>query len=72
MFFIYCRPVVLSRSLNVCEKDACAPGTAEPGIARLELDDSRMSATLGPFAPGVFGHGLEENSRQYFRRTSAW
>jgi hypothetical protein len=30
-----------------------------------------MSASLGPFGPGFFEHGLEENSRRYLRRTNA-
>ena len=28
-----------------------------------------MRAALGPFGPGFFGHGLDENSRRYLRRT---
>jgi hypothetical protein len=51
--------------------DARDPGTAEPRIARLELDVTWMSASLGPFRPGVFGLGLDENSRRYLRRTNA-
>ena len=31
----------------------------------------RMSAALGPFGPGGFGHGLDENSWRYLRRTNA-
>ena len=31
----------------------------------------QMSASLGPFGPGFFGRGLDENKRRYFRRTSA-
>ena len=30
-----------------------------------------MSASLGPFGPGFFGHELDENSRRYLRRTNA-
>ena len=30
-----------------------------------------MSASLGPFGPGVLGHGLDVNSRWYLRRTNA-
>jgi hypothetical protein len=32
---------------------------------------ARMSASLGPFGPGLFGHALDENKRRYFRRTNA-
>jgi len=30
-----------------------------------------MSASLGPFGPGVFRHWLDENSRRYLRCTDA-
>ena len=30
-----------------------------------------MSAALGPFGPGCFGHALDENRRRYVRRTNA-
>jgi hypothetical protein len=30
-----------------------------------------MSALSGPFGPGFFGHGVDENSRRYLRRTKA-
>ena len=53
MFFIYCRPVVLSRSLNVCEKDACAPGTAEPGRYAGPLRAGRLRARARGEQPAV-------------------
>ena len=55
--------------------DARNPWTAEPRIARLELDDGldeRLArASPGPVGPGCFGRGLDENSRRYLRRTNA-
>jgi hypothetical protein len=30
-----------------------------------------MSASFGPFGPGFFGHGRDENSWRYLRRTNA-
>ena len=72
MFFIYCRPVVLSMSTpNVCEMMRAIRGQPNRGLRDLSSTMAWMSASLGPFGPGVFGHGLDENSRRYLRRTNA-
>ena len=51
--------------------DAGNPRTAEPRIARLELDDGSDECRTRPFGPGFFGHWLDEKSRRYLRRTNA-
>jgi hypothetical protein len=51
--------------------DAGYPRTAEPRIARLELDDGLNERIARPFRSGFFGHGLDEKSRRYLRRTNA-
>jgi hypothetical protein len=51
--------------------DASNPWTAEPRIARLELDDDLDEGLVGPFGPGFLEHRLDENSRRYLRRTNA-
>ena len=47
--------------------DARNPRTAEPGIARLELDDGLDECVARP----LWSHGHDENSRRYLRRTNA-
>lgn len=53
--------------------DARNPRTPETEDLRvLSSTMARMSASLGPFGPGFFGRGLDENKRRYLRRTNAW
>ena len=47
------------------------PWTAEPRIARLEFDDRLDQRLAGPFGPGFWGAGVDENSWRYLRRTNA-
>ena len=51
--------------------DARNPWTANRGLRDLSSTMALMSTSLGPFDPGCFGHGLDENSRRYLRRTNA-
>ncbi len=47
-------------------------GQPNRGLRDLSSTMAWMSASLGPFDPGFLGHGLDENSRRYLRRTNAW
>ena len=51
--------------------DARNPWTANRGFRDLISTMTWISASLGPFGPGFFGHSLDENSRRYVRRTNA-
>ena len=51
--------------------DARNPWTAEPRIARLELEDRLDECLVWPFRSGFLGHGPDENSNRYVRRTNA-
>ena len=46
-------------------------GQPNRGLRDLSSTMALMSASLDPFGPGFFGHGLDENSRRYLRRTNA-
>ena len=46
-------------------------GQPNRGFRDLSSTMAWMSASLGPFGPGFFGHSLDENSRRYLRRTNA-
>ena len=46
-------------------------GQPNRGFRDLSSTIARMSASLGPFGPGVLGRWLDENKRRYFRCTSA-
>jgi hypothetical protein len=46
-------------------------GQPNRGLRTLSSTIALMSASSGPFGPGFFGHGLEENSRRYLRSTNA-
>jgi hypothetical protein len=49
------------------------PKVRRPTVRRdLSSTMAWMSASLGPFGPGFFGQGFDENSRRYLRRTNAW
>ena len=52
-------------------QDQCDPWTTESRIVRLEFDDGPNEGLTGPFGPGFWGHRLDENRRQYLRRTKA-
>jgi hypothetical protein len=55
---------------NVCEMMRAIRGQPNRGLRDLSSTMAWMSASLGPFGPGFFGHGLDENSRWYLRRTN--
>ena len=46
-------------------------GQPNRGFRDLSSTMAWISASLGPFGPGFFGHSLDENSRRYLRRTNA-
>ena len=46
-------------------------GQPNRGFRDLSSTVACLSASLGPFGPGFFGHSLDENSRRYVRRTNA-
>jgi hypothetical protein len=46
-------------------------GQPNRGLRDLSSTTAWISASLGPFGPGLFEHGLDENSRRYVRRTNA-
>jgi len=46
-------------------------GQPNRGLRDVSSTMAWMSASLGPFGPGFFGHWLDENSRRYLRRTNA-
>ena len=54
---------------NVCEMMCAIRGQPNRGLRDLSSTMALMSASLGPFGPGVLGHGLDENNRWYLRRT---
>src|SRR5438105_11441175 len=56
---------------NVREMMRAIRGQPNRGLRDLSSTMAWMSGSLGPFGPGFFGHGLEENSRRYLRRTNA-
>ena len=56
---------------NVWEMMRAIRGQPNRGLRDLSSRIASMSALLGPFGPGFFGHGLDENSRRYLRRTNA-
>ena len=56
---------------NVCEMMRAIRGQPNRGLRDLSSTMARMSASLGPFGPGFFGHGLDENSQRYLRFTNA-
>jgi hypothetical protein len=56
---------------NVCAMMRAIRGQPKRGLRDLSSTMAWMSASLGPFGPGFFGHGLDENSRRYLRRTDA-
>ena len=56
---------------NVREMMRAMRGQPNRGLRDLSSTMAWMSASLGPFGPGFFGHWLDENSRRYLRRTNA-
>ena len=56
---------------NVREMMRAIRGQPNRGFRDLSSTVAWMSAALGPFGPGCFGHSLDENSRRYVRRTNA-
>ena len=56
---------------NVREMMRAMRGQPNRGFRDLSSTIARMSASLGPFGPGVLGRWLDENKRRYFRCTSA-
>ena len=56
---------------NVREMMRAIRGQPNRGFRDLSSTMAWMSAALGPFGPGSFGHSLDENSRRYVRRTNA-
>ncbi len=58
-------------TLNVRERMREIRGQPNRGLRDLSSTMAWMSASLGPFGPGFFEHGLDENSRRYLRRTNA-
>ena len=56
---------------NVREMMRAIRGQPNRGVRDLSSTMAWMSAALGPFGPGCFGHALDENSRRYVRRTNA-
>ena len=40
-------------------------------IDPVPMHGGKTLTSLGSFGPGFFGHSLDENSRQYVRRTNA-
>ena len=49
----------------------CNNGHPNRGLRDFSSTMARMSASSGPFGPGLLGHGVDENRRRYFRRTIA-
>ena len=56
---------------NVCAMMRAIRGQPNRGLRDLSSTMAWISASLGPFGPGFFGHGLDENSRRCLRRTIA-
>ena len=50
---------------NVWEMISAIRGQPNRGLRDLSSTIAWISASLGPFGPGFFGHGLDENSRRY-------
>jgi hypothetical protein len=46
-------------------------GQPNRGLRDLSSTMARMTPSSGPFGPGFFGQGLEENNSRYLRRTNA-
>src|SRR5215203_4034133 len=62
----------LSMSIpNVCETMRAIRGQPNRGLRDLSSTIAWMSASLGPFGPGFFGHGRDENRRWYLQCTNA-
>jgi hypothetical protein len=62
----------LSMSIaNVCEMMRAIRGQPNRGLRDLSSTIARMTPSSGPFGPGFFEQGLEENRRRYLRRTNA-
>jgi hypothetical protein len=57
---------------NVCEMMRAIRGQPNRGLRDFSSTMAWMSASSGPFGPGFLGHGVDENSRRYLRRTKAW
>ena len=56
---------------NVCEMISAIRGQPNRGLRDLSSRMAWMSASLGPFGPGVLGRGIAEKSRRYLKRTKA-
>jgi len=56
---------------NVCEMIRAIRGQPKRGLRDLSSTIAAMSARSGPDGPGFFGHGRDENSSRYLRRTNA-
>ena len=50
---------------NVCEMMRAIRGQPNRGLRDLSSTMAWISASLGPFGPDFFGHGLDANSRRY-------
>jgi hypothetical protein len=56
---------------NVCEMMCAIRGHLNRGLRDLSSTMALMSASSGPFGPRFLGHGVDENSQRYLRRTNA-
>ena len=63
--------VLVDVTPKVCAMMRAIRGQPNRGLRDLSSTMAWMSASLGPFGPGFFGHGLDENSRRYLRCTNA-
>ena len=54
---------------NVWELMRAIRGQPNRGLRDFSSTMAWMSALSRPFGPGFFGHGVDENSRRYLRRT---
>ncbi len=62
----------LSMSIpNVSETMRAIRGQPNRGLRDFSSTVAWISASSGPFGPGFFGHGVDENSRRYLRPTKA-
>ena len=62
--------VLIDVGPNVREMMRAIRGQPNRGLRDVSSTMAWMSASLGPFGPGCFGHSLDENSRRYVRRTN--
>src|ERR1700731_442802 len=60
-----CTTFLSTSTPNVCEMMRAIRGQPNRGLRDLSSTIAWMSASLGPFGPGFFGQGFDENSRRY-------